>query len=190
MTDFFNYIYDKVSNVIKDWNGDDIYAISFLVRPDSSDNEKKARYPELSIAYNTEELCDDKDVDSEERWNVAFWDMDYIMIISGEGESALFDEWYDKIGVANIGYENEDEMYDEDGTYIGKGPNGYYEFLTLVSNVACKLQTDGTIKNKFGNIPIMVHDFEYTWYTKDATINANPNGEAKDYLHAYEELFK
>lgn len=72
---------------------------------------------------------------------------------------------------------------------IGKGPVGYYELLCAVSNVAKKLQTDGSIATQFGNIPVIVHDLEYPWYIAEATKNANPNGEADVFLKALKEEF-
>ena len=82
-----------------------------------------------------------------------------------------------------------DDEYDEDFNYIGKGPGGYYELLMQISQVAKTLQTDGTIRSKFGEIPIIVHDLEYSWFSKTATIEANPNGEAVDFIKTYDELF-
>ena len=58
-----------------------------------------------------------------------------------------------------------------------------------MSNVARRLQTEGVIKDKFGAIPIIVHDYEYPWYVEEATSNANPNGEANVFLQALREDF-
>ena len=107
---------------------------------------------------------------------------------ANEGAKVLF-EWYKEKGIENIGYENCDNDYDENMQYIGKGPVGYYELLQAVSNVARRLQTEGTIAAQFGNIPIIVHDMEYPWYIEEATENANPNGEADVFLKALREGF-
>lgn len=179
---FFDLIYNKVLNVIKEWNDNGIYAISFLVYYGYSDNKSLCDFPEFSIGYNTEKMCEYAPLDSEERWNVAFWEGDMTIIIPNDDTTKALSNWYKEIGVENIGYEDEKMMYDEDFNYIGKGPNGYYELLCLVSDVAKRLQTDGTIKSKFGNIPIIVQDLEYAWYVKDVTLNANPNGEADNFL--------
>ena len=73
--------------------------------------------------------------------------------------------------------------------YIGKGPVGYYELLSEITAVANKLQTSGFVKNKFGRpIPIIIHDLEYSWYSIEATLKANSNGEANTFFAAMKEL--
>ena len=73
--------------------------------------------------------------------------------------------------------------------YIGKGPTGYYELLSEITEVARKLQENGFIKNKFGrSIPIIIHDLEYPWYIIEANKKANPNGEADVFLAAMKAL--
>ena len=100
----------------------------------------------------------------------------------------LFD-WYDENSIDNIGYENYDICYDNEMRYIGKGPVGYYELLSEITAVANKLQTSGFVKNKFGRpIPIIIHDLEYSWYSIEATLNANSNGEANTFFAAMKEL--
>ena len=59
--------------------------------------------------------------------------------------------------------------------------------MNLMSDIAYDLQNNGVIKNKFGNIPIIIHDLEYSWYTINATKKANPTGEA-DAFFEYLEL--
>lgn len=69
--------------------------------------------------------------------------------------------------------------------YIGNGPNGLPELLQLVTGIACELQCNGTIEAKFGRrIPIILADFECTWYMVKATREANPDGEADAYIDA------
>lgn len=73
--------------------------------------------------------------------------------------------------------------------YIGKGPVGYYELLSVVITVARKLQTSGFIKEKFGApVPIIIHDMEYPWYIIEANKEANPNGEAESFLLAMKNI--
>ena len=95
------------------------------------------------------------------------------------GRSAIYSEmlfdWYEENGITNIGEEDSDEDYDEDGRYIGKGPVGHYELLEIASNVGRKLQEEGVIEDHFGKpLPIIVHGLEYAWYDVEATENANP----------------
>ena len=61
--------------------------------------------------------------------------------------------------------------------------------ITEITSVAKNLQESGFIKSKFGKpIPIVIHDLEYTWYTIEATKEANPNGEADTCINALKEL--
>ena len=81
-------------------------------------------------------------------------------------------------------------MYDDDYNYIGKGPNGYYELLQIVSNVAKRLHDNKVISNTFKReIPIIIHDSEYSWFSEEATKNGNPNGIADIFLEALRQEF-
>ncbi|MBQ8281075.1 MAG: hypothetical protein IJZ25_01565, partial [Lachnospiraceae bacterium] len=83
----------------------------------------------------------------------------------------------------------DEDCYDEDYKYIGKGPVGHYELLKLVSEVAKRLQQEAYIEEKFGRkLPIIIHGLEYAWYDIEATQNANINGEADTFLKALKEL--
>lgn len=193
MTEFTTALYDKVKSEILKWNEDGIYAISFFINANES-NEYNGfeNVSSWAISYNTEKDCNGADELDEERWNYAFWRQDETMIIDTDEPDVftekLFD-WYAENGIINIGEENEDEMYDEDCNYIGKGPSGHYELLQLASEVARKLQEDGVIKEHFGKeIPVIIHGLEYAWYDIEATKNANPDGEADTFIKAMEKL--
>ncbi len=167
MIDLEGYLYGRVKPIIEGWNETDIYAISFFVY--SNESYKYQGHQNVctfSIGYNTEEACNHASQRSEERWNYAFWTQDMYPIIepwkNDEGTKLLFD-WYKENGIENIGYEDFDAAYDENQYYTGKGPNGYYELLCAVSNVARRLQSENFIYGKFGvRLPIIVHDLEYS----------------------------
>ncbi|NMC57251.1 MAG: hypothetical protein GYA50_08535 [Eubacteriaceae bacterium] len=193
MIDLEEYLYNRVKNEIDSWNAKDIYAISFFVYSNEAYTYKDFENVSIfTISYNTESACENDDLLSEERWNYAYWFQDEIPIIDptedyNEGTEILF-KWYEQNGIKNIGYEDED-CYDKDMNYVGKGPVGYYELLTAVSNVAKRLQEESYIKNKFGKpIPIIIHDYEYSWYVIEATKNANPHGEADTFIKAMKQL--
>lgn len=144
------------------------------------------------MSYNTEGDCNGAAELSEERWNYAFWRQNETPIIDSESENEgiriLFD-WYAENGIKNIGYENPDSCYDSNGYYIGKGPVGYYELLSEITAVAKSLQESGFIKKQFGKqIPIIIHDLEYSWYSLEATKKANPHAEADVFFAALKEL--
>lgn len=193
MTTLEKALYDKVKTEILKWNEDDIYAISFFI--DSNEENRYKNYSNVSmwaISYNAEKDCDGAGELDEERWNYAFWRQNETPIIDIDSPNKytemLFD-WYAENGIKNIGEENEDEMYDEDGNFVGKGPVGHYELLQIASDVARKLQEDGVIKEHFEKeLPIIIHGLEYAWYDVEATKNANPNGEADTFLEAMEDL--
>lgn len=188
MIDLEKYLYDKVKNEIDKWDEEGIYAISFFIYSNEAyEYQNYSNVTDFSISYNTEEDCNKAKPYSEERWNYAFWRQDEVPIIDtynkNEGAEILF-KWYKENGIENIGYVDED-CYDDNCRYIGKGPVGYYELLTVLAEVAKKLQTEGYIKEKFNKpIPIILHDLEYSWYCIEATKKANHSGEANDFLKA------
>ncbi len=188
-----DYLYSEILDAIKNWNEENIYAISFLVGAnESSKYNGIKKFPNFYIGYNTEEGCDYAEEDSEERWNTAFWTDDMIAIIDADDNptgSQILLNYYKEKGIENIGFEDEDSMYDDEMKYIGKGPVGFYELLSAVSDVANRLQSEGKIEEKFGKIPIIVHDLDYAWYSVEATKKANPNGQADVFLSAYDEIF-
>ncbi len=193
LTELEQAFYNKIKPEILKWNEKDIYAISFLVY---SNEEYRYRgfenVTEWAISYNTEADCSGAGQFDEERWNFAFWRHNMTYVIAPNSPDKLIDmlfDWYEEQGITNIGEENYDNEYDENGNYIGKGPVGYYELLQMAANVAKKLHEDGVIKEQFGkDIPIIVHDLEYPWYVYEATQNANPDGQANTFLTAMEKL--
>lgn len=184
-------LYERCKNIISKWSEENIYAISFYVDCNEM-NEYKGiiNFPEFSVGYNTKRDCGFCSKVSEKRWNYAYWSQNNETVLDQDTPEMadLLLEWYNELNLTNVGIENEEEMFAEDGyTYIGKGPIGYYELLMLVSEIAKDLQNDGTIKEKLGNVPVIVHDLEYPWYVKKATINANPNDEAKEFLKYFKK---
>lgn len=62
----------------------------------------------------------------------------------------------------------------------------YFRIMQLIASIARKLQSNNFIKERLGNIPIIIHDLEYTWFLiEEGTVYANPNGEADIFLEAY-----
>ena len=181
----------QIRHIISNWKDEDIYAISFLVTMNELSTYRGiCNFPEFSIGYNTESDCDTAEPLSEDRWNFACWCQNNIELISAK-HSDMSDEllnWYEEQGIVNLGFEPENEMYDDDFNYIRRGPHEYWELLTLISNIARRIQVDGLIEKHFGRIPIIVHDLDYSWYTSEMTRNANPNGEATLFLEYLSSL--
>ncbi len=170
---FKEYIKEKIKTELPNLKLNGVYAISFFLNC----NEVYVTIPQLSISCNTENE-ENMDPMSEERWNFAFWLMNVIDIISEEDRESInkLQEWYKEIGVNNPGFEDMswDVAYDN-GRYIGKGPEGIYEFVQLVKEIIQELHNSGFIIEVFGKaIPIIIHDLEYVWYMIDSTVEANP----------------
>ena len=199
MINLEDYLYDRVKPIIKTWNEAGIYAISFFVYSNSAYTYGNySNVSEFAISYNTEDdfkrTCHSASSPNEARWNYAFWRQNTTHIIDpneeGNAGMGILFQWYSENGVENIGIHSDENQYDENGLYISKGPGGYYELLTAVSNVARRLQLEGFIRDKFGTIPIIVHELEYYHLVESATRNANPNGEAGAFLKALETYFE
>ena len=192
MIDITEKIYSKVKSIMQTWSESDIYAISFFVYSNENNGYKNfTNIPTFAISYNTESDCEGADIYDEERWNYAFWRQDENPIIDFDSPNKLADllfEWYKENGISNIGEEDED-CYDENSNYIGKGPVGHYELLQIVCEVAKKLQQESFAEKHFGKkLPIIIHGLEYAWYDIEATQKANLNGEADTFITAMNRL--
>jgi hypothetical protein len=185
-------IYSKVKAIMDTWSESGIYAISFFVYSNEAYQYKNySNISTFAISYNTEDDCEGADLYDEERWNYAFWRQDETPIIDPDEEpemTALLFDWYKENGITDIGKED-DDCYDSNFNYIGKGPVGHYELLQIISEVASKLQSEGYVEQHFGkDIPIIIHGLEYAWYDIEATKKANPHGEADIFIKAMKEL--
>ena len=188
----------RILEILNAWPAEDQYAIMFFVYPNEAyEHRGYANIPEFQMLYRCES---DLQVnhnpyfypigDFEARWYPAFWDYDLrtpvIDLYEPKVNADALIDWYEAIGLEQIGYEDPEKMYGDDGVvYIGRGPNGLPELLDVVVQIAQELQNDGTIERKFGRkIPIIFADHEYTWYMFEATREANPNGEADEFIDA------
>lgn len=195
--EFKNMLRTRILEVLDSWPAEDQYAIMFFVYPNEAyEYRGYSNIAEFLMLYRCESDIKTNHnplframSDDEERWNPAFWDPDLQATVIGFDDpnpiaDALVD-WYEALGVQDNGYEDPNTMYDSNGIYIGKGPNGLPELLQVVVEIAAELQNDGTIEAKFGRkIPIVLANFEFTWYMIRATRNANPNGEADEYIQS------
>lgn len=187
MSNISESLYEKVKSVISNWDEADIYAISFFVHSNEAfEYNGFTNVSEFAISYNTEEDCEGAGKYDEDRWNYACWRQDETLIIDPDDPDSLIDslfDWYKENGIEKIGYEDTENCYDSEYNYIGKGPIGHYELVTLVTEVAKRLQEEGFIEQRFKkSLPVIVHGLEYTWYDIEATKAANPNGEAALFL--------
>ena len=98
-------------------------------------------------------------------------------------------DWYAENGVDNIGYEDDEQDYDDEMNYIGNGPNGCKELYALISEVVLNLRSDNEVGKIIADIPILIHDYEYSYYITKYIKSANPNKQADEFLKYYEENF-
>ena len=171
-------IVSKITERISVFDEDGIYALSLLVEESGYDEEK---IPLISLGYNTEKFCGKADELSEDRWNYAMWIQNNEPLLDTKDETEL-KKWFCEQGISDVGEtENEDEMYNENFEYIGKGPKGYFEFINFVAATVCEMKNRGMF-GKYNSLPVIIHDYEYSWYTLEATEKANPDGEANAFL--------
>lgn len=193
MTNLQAYLETRLKAVLGNWHEEGIYAISFFLDTNEAyEYNGFSNVTFFSVSYNTEKDCPGAGSLDEARWNYAFWRQNETPILDAdaapEGMKILFD-WYREEGYTNIGQENVETAYDSEMRYIGKGPVGCYELLEQVTAAAKWLQQSGFIQKTFGKqIPIILHDLTYTWYTIEATKKANPHGEAETFLAAMKEM--
>ena len=186
----YKYLLNQFVEAINSWNVDKIRAVSVMVYSNECYVYRGVKnYFEVSIGYipcfgdsdvlDTDALIDREDV----KVVVDYYKKDDV-------GAALVWDWLHSIKVENIGFEDESQLFDDDLNYIGKGPNGYYELLMLVSDVMREIQSKGIISQRFGKTPVIVHELDTAWYIEGATRNANPNGEADEFLDYLTKFFQ
>ncbi|MFQ8600917.1 MAG: hypothetical protein ACLSAP_10270 [Oscillospiraceae bacterium] len=177
--DLEQYLYGRVAPLIRSWWDKGIYAVSFFVNSNETYVYRGTENVSIfAVSYHTEADCNHAGPLSEERWNDAFWQRDETYIIDAEegneGMEKLF-AWYAENGIENVGYEGD----------CGTGPVGYPELVRIVSRVARRIQNEKILQKQFGGpLPILVHGLENYDLMAQATVYANPNGEAAGYLKA------
>lgn len=184
--DFRKYLYDRILSAINEID-EEIYAISFYIHT----NELGVfngipNFPEFWVTSNTEEGCGHAPADSEERWNIAYWYGEEYPVIDPtdeDGSSTRLLEWYREQDIGNLGEDNPSDWADY------RGPVGYYELISLAADIARELQTEGIISRKFGRIPIIIQELEPLKCFRELAIHANPDGEADDYIAAFDAEF-
>ena len=177
------YFYDKFIEIINQWKEDEIAAISILVYSNETYVYKGIKnFFEISIGY----IQKDDKYDSDDVKGLK-------LILNAEeyDETAeIILEFLVSNGVKILAQKILKNHMMKNMNYIGKGPNGYYEILNMIAETARDLQLQGIVNKKFGKIPIIIHDLEYSWYSEEATILANPNNEAKEFIEYFREKFE
>lgn len=188
---------DRIVQILDTFPAQEPYAVMLFLAPNPGNAYRGyTNLPELSVLYKGEadmEQCVNPlfraSSEDEERWNPAFWDYDRQQTVIGyDAPNPIADaliDWYERTGVADIGLERDGGRFDDKGRYIGTGPGGLPELLALLTGVARELQTGGVIEARLGRgVPVLLADFECSWYMVRATREANPDGQADAYIDA------
>ena len=185
------YLYKEILNHINEIAEDDVYAISILVECNNC-YKGFENFPSIVMLYNTEKDCDNAPECSEERWNIAEWYNSEEFFLADEDEcvdgTEVLYQWFVSQGISEI-REDESSMYDDDMNYIGKGPTGYYDLCCEIAEVVNQIQNEDIIRDKFKNIPILIVDYDYSWYIVDFVKIANTNGQAEKFFEYYKNEF-
>lgn len=196
-SEFRGMLRSRILEILDSWPAADQYAIMFFINPNEANEYRGySNLSEFAMVYKCDSDLGPGSIlslgasdEDEEKWNPAFWEYDLREWIIGYDEpdsmTAALIDWYESIGVQNIGFEDTDSIYNEKWEYIGRGPNGHMELLQLAADIAAEFQREGILEKKLGRrIPIILADYEFTWYMIKATAAANPNGEADEYIGA------
>ena len=172
-TDIIDCFFTRIKNIMETWNEqEEIYAISFLIQ-----EGEEGEVPSFAISYNTEEYCNGAKENDEERWNYACWSQDEKNVIS-EQEEVLLKAWYETKGISLEGLEMErlEEESNENKIEMEKSPKGMYEVVQILVDVVKKLKEEKIVEcccKK--DVPVIIHDLEYSGYMVEATQKANMN---------------
>lgn len=190
-----NYLVTCISEFIQSIIDMGVFSISILI---SSYDEERFHnihsFPYIVLSYILEKDVDSLPLLSEERWNIAYWNIehDYILLHPYEDPSGadMLYHWFELIHVNNIGVEDESKMYNDNMEYIGKGPNGYWELYEEIVASVLDVRASAGLETSMQKIPIIIHDYDYSWYTERFTKTANPNHQADAFLEYYKKEYK
>ena len=106
------------------------------------------------------------------------------MIFGIDDTASLIYQWVLENGLESYTDENQDELFDENMIYIGKGPLLTQRFVEVLIEVAKRLHANKVMINKFGrDIPIIIHELEYYKAIADETRLGNPDGQADNFIN-------
>lgn len=169
-------LYSKVKNVISHWDLENVKVIGMIVQ------KFDKKYIDVVLSYNS---WDDYEAisDKEECWNYACWNPEHEEILIDEKNQVEIRRWLEEKGVIKIGADEGEDIYDENGFYVGPGPNGMKEFIEVLVEIVKQMHQDEIVKKKTGSdLPILITDLEYSGYFIKATEEANDMELIEDFL--------
>jgi hypothetical protein len=166
---------------------DQVYVVSLYVDFDEGPHHMK-----VWMYYNTlshlRSVVEQGEEPEEARWNFALWEQDYITAVGltaeecehlADGQSRrLLGAWLHEQGLFHSDEEIASMLEDGDpDLYARWDEQVRRRLLCLIIAVARQLQETGVVLAKFGrSIPLLVHEWDYTSWTLEATRAANPEG--------------
>lgn len=169
-----------VSN-IKQWNDENIYAISLYVY-DDEDNPCK---PTVTLGYNTEEQVQrEKDNawnEQEARWNYAFWLQNEFFCFGIDNTAEIVKHW---LKINNLPfYDDDDDAWEIDETY-DETEKITELFVNELIEIVKEIHSEGILTDTFGKeIPILIHELEYYDEIAEQNIQANGKELVKDFVN-------
>lgn len=181
--------YEKFKNAIQDIANEekveDVYVLSFCFSCDNDDD----RYPKITLGYNTNSNYSEEasmaGSKEEAKWDYAYWLQNELETIGGK-EDALLQKWFEKAPYFYSEEENEKAMEDDEDLFekiLKKGDKFKKDFINETIAIAKQLFDNKVVEKVFGkNIPIIIHDEEYSEDIVKWTKKANTGKLIKGFL--------
>ena len=177
-----NLLLDNIKEVIVNSEKKDVYAVSLYLEY-YNDNVYE---PTITVSYNTNmylEECVKDGIDFiEAKWNYAYWAQNELYVFGLENNKEEIKKWFVK---NNFGYLTYDEFFsqDIDETLIEEIDT---KIKSVLVEVVKELHVSQFIKKQFGNeIPVVIHELEYS----DKTLEINKAANPEYLISEFEKMF-
>jgi hypothetical protein len=180
--EIFNKYYLQIVNSISSWkNPDDIYAISFWLSRDLE------HYIKLIVGYNTvshyKREISALVSENSAKWNFAFWLQNVTVEISSNDID--FNNWFKSLP-EYIDLESRKKTLNSKLFSIEQTNEIFIAEMIKISKEL--FENDIIIKALGKNIPIIIHELEYTKKSIKWTRDANPKGLSDEFEYALTQL--
>lgn len=154
---------EEIKNSIREWDKNDIYAVSLFVYDDNDD----PREPTVTLGYNTvenyKEEIENASDEQEAKWNYAFWPQNEEFAFGFDETKEIVQKWIEENNYS------EDEITDA--------------FVQVLVDIVKELHASGFIKEQFGKeIPVLIHELEYYDRIAEQNIEANSYELVEDFV--------
>ena len=162
----FTFLYKKSTDIISNWQVKNGYVVSILLKGVNN----------IELSYN-EETDKNQGMDSEERWNIAFWQQDIVgFVLDTTEEKEFFLNWMEYVD------------YKKDKIYSITDLIENILFHKVLLKVLNQIHKDDLIKKVFGKaVSIIIHNLDYCDCSVQLTRKANKN---KELIKDFEDWIK